>query len=175
MKNGERERESTQLPILREMRGALTNFTQFLLNADQRLKHVKIIGEQSPQHWRRRSNDTVETSDYSTPYSHTQLGQSRRLSSSLSSWDPPSEPQFWTSVQGSFMRLAADEGQPAYCMCLHVHTHTQYIAVFIHPFKQYRLTTYYMTDTVIGTKDRILNKTVKTPILMELTFNGENR
>ena len=29
-----------------------------------------------------------------------------------------------------------------------------------------------MTDTVIGTRDIILNKTVKTPALMELTFNG---
>ena len=29
-----------------------------------------------------------------------------------------------------------------------------------------------MTDTVIGTRDIILNKTVKTPALMELTFKG---
>ena len=54
---------------------------------------------------------------------------------------------------------------------MRIHTHAKYLVVFTHSFKKYRLTTYYMPDTVIGTRDIILNKTVKTPALMELIFN----
>lgn len=39
----------------------------------------------------------------------------------------------------------------------------------------YFLTIYYVSDTVIGTRDKRANKTGKTPALMEHTFNGEKQ
>ena len=44
-------------------------------------------------------------------------------------------------------------------------------ATFIHPFIHYLLSTYYVPDTLLGTKDITVNKTAVLPVFTELTSN----
>ena len=54
-------------------------------------------------------------------------------------------PSSESMCRGSSCVLLQMRGSMPACICMRTHTHTQYSVVFIHSFKQHRLTTYYMT------------------------------